>query len=172
INASNPLAYGWLVALAGAGSVIFFARRFVGGSVEVAALFFVSTLSPVLGFIMLYTFIWSFVADHYQYVASIGPIALAAAGIVWIFSRLKKGARFLKYAVCGALLLTLGTLTWRQCGIYANAETLWRATIARNPDSWLANYNLGTILGQKMQVDEAISYLEKTVKVRPELGSA
>ena len=50
-------------------------------AVEVAALFFVATLSPVLGFIMLYTFRYTFVADHYQYLASIGPIALVSAGI-------------------------------------------------------------------------------------------
>ena len=61
---------------------IYFLRRYFGRSVEVAAAFFVATLSPVLGFIMLFTFRYTFVADHYQYVACIGPIALASAAIV------------------------------------------------------------------------------------------
>ena len=45
-----------------------------------AAIFFVATLSPLLGFIPLFTFWYTYVADHYQYMASIGPIALMSAG--------------------------------------------------------------------------------------------
>ena len=73
--------------------MIYFARRFVGRSVEVAAVFYVATLSPLLGFIMLYTFRYTFVADHYQYVACLGPVALVAAG----------GSR--RTATCGVRLL-------------------------------------------------------------------
>jgi hypothetical protein len=85
INPVDPFAYGWLVAGVGLCVAIVFVRRFVGRSVEVAALFFVVTLSPLLGFIMLYTFRYSFVADHYQYAACIGFFALAAAGITAAF---------------------------------------------------------------------------------------
>ena len=81
INPADPLAYGWVVAGLGLGVVICFLRRFAGRSLEVAILFYGLTLSPLLGFIMLYTFLFTFVADHYQYIACIGPIALAAAGI-------------------------------------------------------------------------------------------
>ena len=104
INAADPLAYGWLVAGAGLGAAIYFARRFAGRGVEVAALFYVATLSPLLGFIMLYTFRYSFVADHYQYVASIGPIALAAAGITRALESFGKARPFLKPALCGTLV--------------------------------------------------------------------
>ena len=69
---------------------IYFLRRYVGRSVEVAAAFFVATLSPVLGFIMLYTFRYTFVADHYQYLACIGPIALVSAGLVSLADTFKK----------------------------------------------------------------------------------
>ncbi len=67
IHPGNPFAYGWLVAGVGLGAVIYYARRFVGRSVEVAAAFYVAALSPLLGFFMLYTFRYTFVADHYQY---------------------------------------------------------------------------------------------------------
>lgn len=166
INPANPLAYVWLAAGAILAAVILLVRRRIGRGLEVGVLFFAITLAPVLGFVMLYTFLWSFVADHYQYVACIGLFALAAAGIAWAFNRFK--VPVLKYAICTVLLLTLGTLTWRQCRMYTDVETLWRTTIARNPDSWLANYNLGTILGQKGQADEAIPYLQKTVEIRPQ----
>jgi tetratricopeptide (TPR) repeat protein len=172
INAADPLAYGWLVAGAGACAVIYFARRFTGRGVEVAALFYVATLSPMLGFIMLYTFRYAFVADHYQYIASIGPIALAAAGMTRAVGFFEKREPYLKPALGGTLLLVLGVLTWRQCGMYADVETLWRATIAKNPISWLAHNNLGYVLRQKGQVDEAIVQYQKALEIDPGYANA
>jgi tetratricopeptide (TPR) repeat protein len=168
IHAADPLAYGWLVACAGACAAIYFTRRFFGRSVETAALFYVATLSPLLGFIMLYTFYYSFVADHYQYVASIGPIALAAAGMTIALGRLEKRSPFLKPALGGIVLLVLGLLTWRQAGMYADAETLWRTTIARNPDAWMAYDNLGIILSRRGEVNEAMALFQKTLAIRPD----
>jgi len=82
IAPTHLLNYSWLLAGVIACGALYFLRRYLGRSVEVAAGFFVATLSPVLGFIMLYTFRYTFVADHYQYLACIGPIALASAGLV------------------------------------------------------------------------------------------
>jgi len=168
IDAKNPLAYLGLAACVALAVFIWFIRRRTGRSVEVAVLFFVTTLAPMLGFVMLYTFLWSFVADHYQYVACIGLLTLAAAGITLAFRRMK--TPILNYTVCGALLLTLSVLTWRQCRMYRDVETLWRVTIVRNPNSWLATYNLGTILGEKLKVDEGIYYLQRTVEIRPQFA--
>ena len=44
-------------------------------------LFFVGTLLPVLGFCNVFPFLYSYVADHFQYLASLGIITLAAAGM-------------------------------------------------------------------------------------------
>ena len=50
-----------------------------------ALLFFGGTLVPVLGIFNLYAFRYSLVADHYQYLASLGIIALASAGLaLWL----------------------------------------------------------------------------------------
>src|SRR5204862_4506267 len=81
ISAAHLLDYTWLLAGIVLCVAIYFLRRYFGRSVEVAAAFFVATLSPVLGFIMLFTFRYTFVADHYQYLACIGPIALVSAGV-------------------------------------------------------------------------------------------
>jgi tetratricopeptide (TPR) repeat protein len=166
IHPADPLVYGWLVAGAGMCAAICFGRRFFGRGVETAALFYVATLSPLLGFIMLYTFSYSFVADHYQYIASIGPIALAAAGMTAALERLGKRNSFLKPALGGIVLLTLGLLTWRQARMYGDAETLWRTTIARNPDAWMAYDNLGIIFSRRGEVDEAMAQFQKTLAIR------
>jgi tetratricopeptide (TPR) repeat protein len=172
INPADPLAYGWLAAGAGLGAVIWFIRRIVGRGLEVAALFYVLTLSPVLGFIMLYTFLYTFVADHYQYVACIGPLALVAAGIGRAFEVWGGGRLLLKPVFCGALVLTLGVLTWRQCRMYADAETLWRTTIDRNPASWMAQNNLGEVLVKKMHPDEAILHIKRAIEIEPDYSVA
>ena len=168
IDPAHPSAYGWLAMGIGLGAAIYFTRRFVGRGVAVATLFYVATLSPVLGFIMLYTFRYTFVADHYQYVASIGLIALAAAGITVAF----KTRPFLKLACGGALLLTLGLLTWRQAGIYRDAETLWRDTLAKNPDSWMAHNNLGSLLRNQGRIEEAIEHYHKAIQINPNFFEA
>ncbi len=168
LNPADPLAYGWLVAGVGLCLMLFFGRQWIGRRVAAAALFFVVTLSPLLGFIMLYTFRYSFVADHYQYIASIGPLALAAAGLVRFFRFFQKQAVWLEFAFCAALLVLLATLSWRQAGIYADAETLWRATLARNPASWLAHNNLGLILFQKGRVDDAMAHYQSALAANPE----
>jgi tetratricopeptide (TPR) repeat protein len=163
IEPAQPSAYGWLVLGIGLGAAIYFTRRFFGRSVAVATLFYVATLSPLLGFVMLYTFRYTFVADHYQYVASLGLIALAAAGITLAF----KTKPWLKLAVGGALLLTLGILTWRQAGIYRNQETLWRDTLAKNPDCWMAHINLGIYLHDRGHAEEAIENYRQAIQLNP-----
>jgi tetratricopeptide (TPR) repeat protein len=172
ISAANPLNYIWLLATVGAGAAIYFMRRYLGRSVEVAMVFFVATLSPVLGFIMLYTFRFSFVADHYQYLASIGPLALAASGITVAIGPAEKRKRFLMPMICAGLLLSLGALTWRQCAMYANEETLWQKTIAENPDSWMAYTNLGAALLRTGRTEDAITQFKKAVEIHDDYAMA
>ena len=165
IEPNNPFSYIWLVAGIVLCAAIYFARRYVGRSVEVAAAFFVVTLSPVLGFIMLYTFRYTFVADHYQYLACIGPIALVSAGLVKLTDSVPYGPRFL--AALGILILsTLGLLTWRQSASYRDSETLWRTTIERNSGCWMAETNLGSDLLKGGDIDGAIAHLGKSLRLK------
>ena len=168
LHPADPAAWGWLAATVGLGVTLVWLRRQAGRGPEVAALFFALTLGPLLGFIMLYTFIYSFVADHYQYVACLGPLTLAAAGIFKAFGLGGGRTPWLKPAVCGSLLLTLGTLTWRQCGMYAGPETLWETTLQRNPGSWMAHVKLGEFLMQQGRGDEAVAQWKQAIKLRPD----
>ncbi|HEV2327331.1 MAG TPA: tetratricopeptide repeat protein [Verrucomicrobiae bacterium] len=136
-----------------------------------ALLFFVGTLFPALGFFNVYPFRYSFVADHFQYLAGIGPLTLAPTAIFGALDYLKTGTQFPK-AVCLTLLLSLGVLTWQQCGMYHDVETLWNTTIARNPDCWMAYNNLGEDLFQKGAVDDAILLFQKSLEINPDNDSA
>src|SRR6266850_324214 len=171
ISPADLLDYIWLLAGIAAGVAICFLRRYVGRSVEVAAAFFVATLSPVLGFIMLFTFRYTFVADHYQYLACIGPIALASAGIDSLSG---KFAQYRAVIVSVALLVvaSLGTLTWRQASTYTDIETLWRTTLARNPECWMAHTNLGLVLLQTGKIDDGIAHYRSALQMQPDSWDA
>jgi tetratricopeptide (TPR) repeat protein len=171
ISPADLIDYIWLLAGIAACVAIYFIRRYFGRSVEVAAAFFVATLTPVLGFIMLFTFRYTFVADHYQYLACIGPIALASAGIVTLSDRF---THYRAVIVSGALLVvaSFGTLTWRQAATYSDIETLWRTTLARNPECWMAHTNIGIVFLQQGKIDDAIAHYRLALQMQADSWDA
>jgi tetratricopeptide (TPR) repeat protein len=172
IDASQISAYAPMLALVAGLPILWWKRNGWGRAPLVALLYFVSLLFLVLGFFNVFYFRYSFVADHFQYLASIGPLALAAAGIKTALGFSRKGNRLLKPLFCGALLLTLGVLTWRQSRVYAGIETLWRTTIDRNPACWIAHNNLANALLKKGRVDDAIILCQQALAIEPDYGDA
>jgi tetratricopeptide (TPR) repeat protein len=171
VSPAHLLNYTWLLAGMVLCAVVYFLRRYVGRSVEVAAAFFVVTLSPVLGFFMLFTFRYTFVADHYQYLACIGPIALFSAGIVSLADQFKQHGTYIFSAALLAVA-SLAALTSRQAAMYGDIETLWRTTLARNPECWMAHTNLGIVLLQKGQIDDGIAQYRATLQMQPDSWDA
>jgi tetratricopeptide (TPR) repeat protein len=171
---NSGLWWQWLFPVADVAVVLglWLARHRIGRGPLVAVLFFCGTLIPALGFVNVYPMLYSFVADHFQYLACAGLIALASAGIVKAFGNDGNVKLFLKPVFCGGLLLTLGILTWRQCGMYTNAEVLWRTTIQRNPGSWMAQVNLGNLLLWGGRTDEAIAHYKRCLEINPDVVSA
>lgn len=126
-------------------------RHRIGRGPITAALFFVGTLFPALGFFNVYPHRYSFVADHFQHLASVGPLALLAAGFTLLGL-----PRSIHDGVTLALLLLLGTMTFRQARDYDSALTLWEATASRSPRAWVAWSNLGKIHADAGRIDDAI----------------
>jgi tetratricopeptide (TPR) repeat protein len=150
--------------------VLCLARRRIGRGPAAAVFFFVGTLFPLLGFMNAYFMRYSFVCDHWAYLPSLGLIALGAALVVRAAEQLRCPA--VLYGFASVVLPVFAILTWRQSGMYTDIETLWRTTIARNPNAFLAYNNLGAALSGKGQVDEAIACLQKAVQLRPDLAEA
>jgi len=121
----------------------------------------------MLGFFSLCTFIYTFVADHYQYAACIGPIALVAAGGAHALNRSGRNTKILVLSAAGILLITLGALTWRQCSVYKDRQTLWQDTLNKNPDSWLAHGQIAKLLFEHDKYIEAKPHLERAIELTP-----
>ena len=131
-------------------------------------LVFTLLLFPLLGFFNVYFFTFSFVADHFQYLASLGVITLASAGVALGLSRLHGRTLIAGKGLCMVVLLCLAVLTARQSRMYTDAKTAYLTTIERNPDSWMAHDNLGNILMQEGQPDEAIEQYRDALRIRPD----
>jgi tetratricopeptide (TPR) repeat protein len=131
-----------------------------------ALLFFGGLLFPLLGFFNVNFFRFSFVADHFQYLPSLGIIVPVAAGVTMMFGQLRQwqpvGAIF-----CAALLAALAGLTWMQSHMYRDFETCYRTVIARNPKSWEAHINVGVELLRQVRLDEASFHFQKALELEP-----
>ena len=162
----------WLFPIAALAMIILlWALRRKQGAPLAGWLLFVGTLFPVFGFLNVFLFMFSFVADHFQYLASLGIITLVAAGTASGFGRLGTTARFAVSFLCVIVVGTLAMLSFRQAQAYSDLVTLYRTTLARNPDCWMAHNNLGELLKETNQ-EEAIAHYQAALRLRPDYPEA
>jgi protein O-mannosyl-transferase len=195
VDSSKIVAYLPLIAAMAALIALWFVRAQWGRALFFAAAYYVISLFPVLGFFSVFFFRYSFVSDHFQYLASIGPLALAGAGIATLLDRFcETPADFVSHpdtvprsgsptvssrrrlvlsgALCGILLVVLGSLTWRQTADYHDLFALYTATLQKNPGCWMAHYNLGIVLTERGEADQAIDHYKRAVALRPDYAEA
>ena len=133
-----------------------------------AVLFFAGTLVPALGFIDVYPMRFSFVADHFQYLASLGVLVLLVQVGATALSRvLSEGSRGVPI-VAAVVLLALASLTFQRCFAYENLETLWTDTLAKTPDAWIAHNNLGEVRFEQGKLAEARAHYREAVRLKPD----
>jgi tetratricopeptide (TPR) repeat protein len=134
--------------------------------------YFVTMLFPVLGFFDQSFFQYSLVSDHWQYYSIVGAIALVVAPVAAIGRRVDQPGRAVGVVAGVAVLLMLGVDTWTRAGVYGTAETLWRDTLTKNSNAWIAYNNLGTVLRRTGRVQEAIEQYEQALRIRPDYAEA
>ena len=195
VDSSKVVAYLPLLAAIAGLVTLWFIHAKWGRALFFAASYYVISLFPVLGFFSVYFFRYSFVSDHFQYLASMGPLALTGAGIATLLGRFcetpdhfvshpdtapRSGSTIasprwrlvLSGGLCGIFLVSLGFLTWRQTAEYRDPFALYRATLQENPGCWMAHYNLGVVLSEQGEADQAIDHYRRAVDLRPDYAKA
>jgi tetratricopeptide (TPR) repeat protein len=150
----------------------------LGKAPLVAILFFSGTLLPTLGFFNFYYMRYSFVSDHFQYLACIGPIAVCSALLTKFGTSLSKFSDSVKIScyfppTCAVLiLLLLCIVTWKQAHIFKSNETLWRNTMKKDPSSGRARVELGREMRKQGEHEEALEHFRKAVVLQPNFHEA
>jgi protein O-mannosyl-transferase len=169
IDAASPAAWLYAIAL---GALLLWLWRWRDRTIHALAalLAFCILLSPALGFVDVYPFRYSLVADHFQYLASIPVIALLSGAAATVVRR-RAASRLGSMLPAAAVCMLLALLTWRQSADYTDAETLYRATLERNPASWMAANNLGMIVMARSAA-ESVPLFERALQHKPDLLEA
>jgi tetratricopeptide (TPR) repeat protein len=137
----------------------------------IAYAYFLIAILPVVGIVDSYFSQFSFVADHFQYLASIGPIALVGAGVARC-GDLVSGMRGWPAVISATLVAIFAVACWDRAWAFENSETVWSDTLAKNPDSWVGANNLGNTYAQKGDIAGAVAMYQKALQLHPEYAEA
>lgn len=148
-------------------------RRRLGRGPLTAVLFFGGTLLPALSFVNVYPMRYSYVADHFQYLASVGIIALVAAALTIAARKIvPPKMRAWPTAAAAVLVAVLALLTIEQTGVYRSLDTLWADVLAKNPTAWMAHQNLGTLMLDRGDLDAAAQQFHDALVLKPDHAEA
>ncbi|MGA9772298.1 MAG: tetratricopeptide repeat protein [Blastocatellia bacterium] len=131
-------------------------------------LWFLGTLVPVIGLVQVGG---QAMADRYHYIPSIGLfIALVFATADFLVAR--RTSRAVMAAIATVVLLIMGTLTWRQTGLWRDSVTLFTHTLSITSDNLPMEYNLGYVLGRQGKSDEAVAHFNEALRISPDFYDA
>jgi protein O-mannosyl-transferase len=172
IDAGQWVSYLGLLALIIILFLFWFRRDGWSRNWFFAFAYFVAALLPALGLIDNSIFRYSLAFDHLQYLGSIGPLALAGAGLAWLADSIIPKRRWLQSSLCVVILLILGMTTWRRSWVYEREETLWTDAVAKNPNCWVGYNNLGLSFFRNSQLDQAVAQYQKALEIYPNYADA
>ncbi|MBI3783963.1 MAG: tetratricopeptide repeat protein [Deltaproteobacteria bacterium] len=167
VDPTLPLSWVPLAVLVGCLWLCWGYRHRIGRGALFASLYVLAMLFPVLGCFDMNYMRFSLVADHFQYLALIGTLAPAAAAAACALRDGRPTVRRFTAAGAAAVVLLLAVLTFRQSQTYESEETLWRATLAENPDAVVAHGNLGVELLATGRFAEALEQYEQGLTLDP-----
>jgi hypothetical protein len=164
------LSYGVVVAIT---AIVLALRRRVPG-LPAAWVAYAVVLLPVLGIIQSGPHI---AADRYTYLASLGWAILAGAGLLscWRTPGRSKTGTPTALPIAGVamcVVVGLGVLTWNQAHLWHDSETLWTHVLATDPQSSIAENNLGVVLTDQGKPGEAIEHYQQALQIKPDSAEA
>lgn len=168
----------WLrvIATVAAAAAAWRFRERVGRKVLAGLGYYAISIAPVLGFVNLYTFRYAYVADHYQYLASLGLIAVVVGSLATAIRRddvgwtrpFRKHRRWVEGVLVVVVLAPLWAATWRQAHDYESAETLLRNTVRKSPGSSMARNELAFIHYRRGELEQAEMQLREAIRLTPD----
>ena len=172
VTARDPWGWGAVAAAVGVVATLWFLRRRIGRGSLAGVLFFGVTVAPTLGFVDYHFMLFSFVADRYQYLASIGITAVVVGAVARAVSRAQAASKLWnetpKGVVTATLLVILGILTWQQASLYRDGISFFNHIIAHNYQAREAHLNLGSALLRWNRLEEALAAYRVAEEQRPE----
>lgn len=159
-----------LIVAAITGTALVFRRRWP--ALLAAWIAYTVMLSPVSG--MLHNGS-QLVADRYSYLSCLPWALLFGALVAVIVTRMSAGARRAlgwrcAAAVCLIAIAALPVLTWRQLPVWRDGETLWRYTLAVDPDCSMCHYYFGQYLRNRDRPAPAVEHFSRAAELRPALN--
>ena len=173
VDAGRWWQYLYPVASVAVMAGLWVARHRIGKGPVAAVGFFVIAAAPI-SFVNVAFARFSYVADHWQYWASMGLIALAVGAVASREAWRREGT-WLRWWGCGTAVVILGglsLLTWQRAERYENPRTLWYHTLARNPDAWAAHNNLAVALSAQGRHGPAMAHFREALRLQPDLADA
>jgi Flp pilus assembly protein TadD len=161
----------WIVHLGAAAAVtigLWLVRRRTRGPFT-AWLALGGGLFPVLGFFNVFSFQFSYVADHYYYVASACALGAAGSGVAWLASRMPVRAHVPVSAVSVVLIGALAVISRAQSALYVHNTVLFADNVRKVPDSWMAHHILANTLAKDpARSAEAIVHYREALRHHPD----
>jgi tetratricopeptide (TPR) repeat protein len=163
-------AWQWLFPLAASGAMAgaWLARARLGRGPLAALLLFAGTLFPALGFFNVYPFRFSFVADHFQYLAGVPLLVLVLAGLRAALARRPELGAWSAPTLGMLLLAGLALLTERRTRSFTSALALWQDVVAQDPRSKIGNEHLGNALAERGDVPAALAQFARAIELNPD----
>lgn len=158
----------WIYPVIAAAAVIgaWLNRRRLGAGLFAAIMFFIAMLSPSLGFISIYWFLFYYVCDHMQYLAVIAfAVLLVHGGGQWLMRRVSEKGRGITVLATIALFITLVGTTISRGLPYADGYTLWQDAIAQNELAWIPHNNLGFACEKRGEYENAVGHYRRALEL-------
>jgi tetratricopeptide (TPR) repeat protein len=124
-------------------------------------------LAPVLGFVNMSYLKFTRVADHFAYLAAVGILGLYAAAVEAVLR-----SSWGRIAVGALLAVALIVLDHGRCAALRSSEACWSDVMARHPDAWVAYADLGHVMNEKGEANEAARLFGTLVEMRPDDATA
>ncbi len=169
---STPFVFSAAVVVTISAALIALRRRYPAGLPLWC--YYLIVLAPVLGFTQSGP---QFVADRYSYLSCLGWAVLMGAGLLYCWElsaskRIRRATLALVEGFAGAVVVTLGVLTWEQTKLWRDSETLWRYTLATGQESDIVHTDLGVVLAERGRLEEAIEHYHKALLINPDDANA